>query len=189
LIKDVISDNVVDEEGACVLVRTHEEIDHHLGEVAAAAEALAVHLRRADRLPLDLLRALKFEAIGRHPIDGHALNAVEQVNQTWTYLAALHATRKLLEWHPEAEGFSLAPGAHAAQDLDIMSVVPGLVGAETFAAVHPRNNNKLKADLRKLATRPEQHRYVFFVSPAFPDTCRQVALETDSVRVWSLHVD
>jgi hypothetical protein len=27
--------------------------------------------------------------IGRHPVDGHALNAVEQINQTWTYLAAL----------------------------------------------------------------------------------------------------
>lgn len=172
-----------------MLVRTPEEIAHHLGRIKAAAEALADSLRLEDRSPLELVRALKFAPIGRHPVDGHALNAVEQVNQTWTYLAALHATRKLLEWHPEAEGFSLAPGAHAAQDLDIMSVTPGLVGAETFSAVHPRNNDKLKADLRKLATRPERHRYVFFVSPVFPDTRRQEALEAQGVQVWSLHVD
>lgn len=70
-----------------------------------------------------------------------------------------------------------------------MSVAPGLVGAETFAAVHPRNNDKLKADLRKLAARPERFRYVFFVSPAFPDTRRQEALEAQGVQVWSLHVE
>lgn len=172
-----------------MLVRTPTEIDQHLGSIAAAAEALAVTLRSEDRSPLELVRALKFEFVGRHPIGGHPLNAVEQINQTWTYLAALQATRKLLEWHPEAEGFSLAPGAHAAQALDIMSVVPGLVGAETFAAVHPRNNDKLKADLQKLAARPEQHRYVFFISPAFPETRRREALESNGVQVWSLHVD
>lgn len=172
-----------------MLVRTPEEIDHHLGSITAAAEALVASLRLEDRSPLELVRALKFAPIGRHPVDGHALNAVEQVNQTWTYLAALYATRKLLEWHPEAEGFSLAPGAHAAQDLDIMSVAPGLVGAETFAAVHPRNNDKLKADLQKLAARPEQHRYVFFISPAFPATRRREALESNGVQVWSLHVE
>ncbi len=41
-----------------------------------------------------------------------------------------------------------------------MSESEGMVGAETFAAVDPRNNKKLAADLMKLATRPEAHRYV-----------------------------
>jgi hypothetical protein len=45
-----------------------------------------------------------------------------------------------------------------------MSEAPGLVGAETFAAVDPRNNKKLELDLQKLAARTEQHRYLFFMS-------------------------
>src|SRR5271156_7229809 len=90
--------------------------------------------------PLDLLRRMKFEPVGFHPIEDRPLNVVEQINQTWTYAVALSATRVLLELHPEAGGFKVAPGAHMALPLDIMSEEPGLVGAETFAAVHPRNN-------------------------------------------------
>ena len=76
--------------------------------------------------------------------------------------------RLALEMHPDAGGFRLAPGAHASLELDIMSVAPGLVGAETFAAVHPANNRKLKLDLAKLSTRPERHKYVFFLVAAVP---------------------
>jgi hypothetical protein len=84
---------------------------------------------------------MKFLPVGFHPIEDRSLNIVEQINQTWTCGVAVTAARQLLQLHPHAEGFHLAPGAHAAQDLDIMSEPPGLVGAETFAAVNPRNNN------------------------------------------------
>lgn len=89
------------------------------------------------------------------------VNLVEQINQTWTYLVALAVAKQLLELHPEANGYRLAPGAHASQALDIMSEADGLVGAETFAAVHPRNNDKLNNDLRKMAARTELNRYIF----------------------------
>ena len=69
-----------------------------------------------------------------------------------------------------------------------MSEVKGLVGAETFAAVDPRNNRKLAKDLDKLASRAEVHRYVFFASPMFPGTTRRPQLERDDVRVWSVDV-
>jgi hypothetical protein len=74
---------------------------------------------------------MKFEMVGTHPVDGHALNLVEQINQTWTYMVALAAARQLLVLHPEAGGYRLAPGAHAAAPLDIMREAEGLVGAET----------------------------------------------------------
>lgn len=67
-----------------------------------------------------------------------------------------------------------------------MSEVPSLVGAETFAAVDPRNNRKLDFDLDKMARRTERHRYVFFMSPKYPRNERQVALERDGIVVWSL---
>lgn len=136
--------------------------------------------------PLDMLKRMKFETSGFHPIEDRALNVIEQINQTWTYAVAAVASRKLLDLHPEAGGFYLAPGAHASLALDIMSKVPGLVGAETFAAVDPRNNGKLNFDLQKLSTRGESFRYVFFMSPRYPHTARQPTLERGGVQVWSL---
>jgi hypothetical protein len=111
---------------------------------------------------------------------------VEQINQLWTYSVAIAATKQLLALHPEADGFHLAPGAHASQALDIMSHRERLVGAETFAAVDPRNNRKLQLDIDKLSQRPEQYRYVFFMSPMFPKNERQLALEQSGVLVWSI---
>lgn len=137
---------------------------------------------------LDLLRDMKFAPVGFHPIDGRPLNLIEQINQTWTYAVALAAAKLLLELHPEAGGFKVAPGAHMSIPLDIMSQADGLVGAETFAAVHPRNNGKLAGDLKKMAARPEAHRYVFFSSPAFPNTERLTRFERDGVQVWSLAI-
>jgi hypothetical protein len=136
--------------------------------------------------PLDMLKKMKFEPVGFHPIEDRALNVIEQINQTWTYFVAAAAAKELLALHPNAGGFQLAPGAHASLELDIMSGEPGLVGAETFAAVDPRNNRKLHGDLAKMAARSEVHRYVFFMSPRFPTAGRQPGLEKDGVQVWSL---
>jgi hypothetical protein len=129
---------------------------------------------------------MKFEMVGTHPVDGHALNLVEQINQTWTYMVALAAARQLLVLHPEAGGYRLAPGAHAAAPLDIMREAEGLVGAETFASGDPRNNRKLAMDLAKMVARPERYRYIFFLSPKFPGTKRQ--FERDGIQVWSVDV-
>ena len=101
-----------------------------------------------------MLRRMKFEPVGFHPIEGYALNIVEQINQTWTFCVARVAARQLLILHPDVGGFRLAPGANACQALDIMSVTEACVGAETFAAVTPQNNGKLALDLLKLAMRP-----------------------------------
>jgi hypothetical protein len=143
------------------------------GSAARAYDWVAKH--SGD--PFDMLRSMKFETVGFHPVQGHPLNFIEQVNQTWTFAVAIMATRQLLEMHPEAKGFRLAPGAHAAQPLDIMSLEPGIVGAETFAAVHWRNNGKLAKDIKKLTGRSEKHRYVFFAAPGISQG-RQKGLET-----------
>jgi hypothetical protein len=134
--------------------------------------------------PLAMLRKMKFECVGFHPVDYRPINLVEQINQTWTFATAIAAARQLLVLHPEAGGFRLAPGAHAALPLDIMSVKEGLVGAETFAAVSPHNNGKLEKDLEKLKGRAEKHRYVFFMSPQFPGNKR--LSERNGIQVWSV---
>jgi len=121
-------------------------------------------------------------------VEDRPLNLVEQINQTWTYAVVIAAAKQLLVLHPAVGGFKLAPGAHASLELDIMSVDAGQVGAETFAAVTPRNNGKLKADLDKLAVRGEVHRYVFFMSPLCSGNKRWHQFERDGIQVWSVDV-
>lgn len=162
------------------------DIEGQLELVKAAAKSTRDWIKDHSGEPMDLLRSLKFDAVGYHPVAGHALNCIEQINQTFTYAVALEAARYLLDRHPEANGFDLAPGAHMSMPLDIMSVEPGLVGAETFAAVDPRNNRKLAKDLAKLAQCTEVHRYVFFASPLFPGLQRRAELEKDGIEVWTV---
>lgn len=177
-----------DSEAIDLTVRSIADADSLLARIRRSAERVHdwVAAYRGD--PLDMLEKMKFEPIGFHPIAGHALNLVEQINQTWTFAVAIAAARQLLELHPDAGGYRLAPGAHASQALDIMSEIPDLVGAETFATVHPSNNGKLQKDLAKLAGRPEQYRYVFFMSPKFPGAVRYPKFEREGVQVWSVHV-
>lgn len=171
-----------------ITVRSPDDVDLLLSRLTASAEQVRQWIGAFTGEPLELLRRLKFEAVGYHPIGHYPLNIIEQVNQTWTYATALLAARQLFTLHPETGGYHLAPGAHASQPLDIMSEVDGLVGAETFAAVTPRNNNKLANDLSKLTHRPEAHRYVFFMSPAFPGNLRLPQFERDGVQVWSVDI-
>jgi hypothetical protein len=171
-----------------MLVRTAEDIDRALQSVREAARAAQEWFLAQTGDPLTVMRRIKFDQVGRHPIADRPLNFIEQVNQTWTFLAALLAARQLLALHPDAGGFWLAPGAHASQDLDVMSEVEGAVGAEAFAAVDPANNRKLANDLRKLAGRGERHRYVFFISPRYPGFQRLPLLESGGVQVWSIDV-
>lgn len=165
----------------------------------ADAEALMELVRQSARRvhdcvaaqvgdPLDMLERMKFEPVGFHPIEGYELNIVEQINQTWTYAVAIAAARQLLQFHPDAKGFYLAPGAHAARPLDIMSVVENMVGAETCAVAHPRNNGKIEKDVAKLEARTEAHRYAFFMCPKYPRNERHSEFERSGVQVWSIHV-
>jgi hypothetical protein len=171
-----------------LIVATPADVDRYLELVHVAARRAQEWLLSHEGEPLESLRQMKFSPVGFHPIEGHGLNLIEQLNQTWTYAVALAAARQLLGLHPDARGFKVAPGAHMSLPLDIMSIEEGLVGAETFAAVHPRNNGKLSADLAKLMGRHERHRYVLFSSPAFPGSKRLPQFERGDVQVWSLDV-
>ncbi|QLQ13567.1 MAG: hypothetical protein HZY74_10265 [Brevundimonas sp.] len=166
-------------------IRTRAEVDRYLSLIDASANRTLEQVMRHTGSGLELLKALKFDQAGFHPVEDRPLNAIEQINQTWTYVAALVATSKLLELHPDAEGFRIAPGAHMSLPLDIMSIRPGLVGAETFAATHPRSNNKLNKDLIKLEAACEAHRYVFMMCPGLAPG-RHERFERGGVQVWAV---
>ena len=170
-----------------LVIRSPADIKDHLDETRKNASAAVDVMRSLPTDPLEALFKMKFSPIGFHPIEGHKLNVIEQLNQTFTYIVALKATEILFGKHPNIEGYELWPGAHAPKNtLDIQSINPDLVGAETFAAVSPSNNNKLNNDLTKLAGRQEHFRYVFMMIPTLTETRRHTDKERDGVEVWSI---
>jgi hypothetical protein len=112
--------------------------------------------------PLDALRQLKFEPVGFDPLSEGHLNFIEQINQTFTYLATFEAIRYLLKHHPCSGPFRMNLGTSSGNDICSQA---GEIIAEVFASVKPGNNRKLQKEARKLQISNAQHRYVFFASP------------------------
>ncbi len=172
-------------------ILTIAEIDPLLERIrAAAARTVQAITRLTASEPdcVEVLRKMKFTEMAWHPVDDRRLNLIEQLNQTWTYLVTLKALPFLFERHPAAGGFRLNLGAVGGTDIE--SVIPNLVAAEVFAAVHPSNNRKLTKDLQKLVREcPDaQARYVFFMAPGFRHE-RQHKLETvEGIEVWGIDV-
>src|SRR6516164_4402782 len=157
-------------------IRSRADVEHYFAKIRVTAKRLQEWMRRQiDLDPIELMQQIKFYSHGYHPIDhGRRLNVIEQVNQTWTFICALTAAGLLLDLHPDAHGYRLAPDANTSLELDIMSENSRLVGTKVFAVVDPQNNKKLLNDLIKMRGRSERHRYVFFMSPKFQTTQRLI---------------
>jgi len=89
------------------------DIQEALQRIEASAVRAQKALSALPSSPLHALESLKFSPIGSHPLEDRPLNIIEQVNQTFTYLVAVKAAELLMQWHPDAQGFTIAPGAHA----------------------------------------------------------------------------
>lgn len=133
-------------------------------EAAADAGALAIAAEISKGSGLALFRKLKFEKLGFDPLDSaRGLNVVEQVNQTFTYLASFTAARLLFEWHPSMRSLRLNLGTALGSDLESSDC--GGIAAEVFAATSPSSNDKLRKDIRKVDSFHARHKYVFFDCP------------------------
>jgi hypothetical protein len=128
---------------------------------AQTADWFAVH----EGKPMELLRAMRFDAVGHDPLTGAPLNVIEQINQTFTILVTLRAVERLFELHPNASGYRLALGTSSGRDVE--SVESQLVAAEVFSATRPTSNQKLRKDVARLAPDPAKYRYVFFACPGY----------------------
>lgn len=105
-----------------------------------------------------LLHALRFERVGCDPLDDScALNIVEQLNQTTTYLVTLAGVAHLLCKHGPPLRINL--GTAAGHDIESPD---GSVVAEAFAAASFASNRKLVTDQAKLKGSRALHRYVFY---------------------------
>lgn len=145
-------------------IHSEETVRQLRGRVhGAAARASAVIVESVGgKRPLEALAALKFDEVGFHPTEERRLNLIEQVNQTFTYLASLAAAERVLHLHPGAAPIRLNLGTSAGYDVESPS--QGVV-AEVFAAVRRTNNRKLVKDVAKVSEAEERNKYVFFFCP------------------------
>lgn len=113
---------------------------------------------------LEFLFQLKFQPTGCDPLKAdRRLNLIEQLHQTFTYLASLNAASFLFDRHPEVEQLTLNLGTSPGSDIETLE--DGGIAAEVFTSVDPRNNRKLANDIEKVSRAEAKHRYVPFMSP------------------------
>lgn len=148
-----------------ITITTLDELVEIERRIATSAAATAANLSRQLRENSDLaaLARLKFDQAGCDPLDvSRALNFVEQLNQSFTYLASIEGAKWLLEHHPNHAPYRLNLGTAPGPDIESEDRE---VAAETFAATHPDSNNKLRRDVERVRAMPARHRYVFYLSP------------------------
>ncbi|WP_201611998.1 hypothetical protein [Psychrobacter immobilis] len=130
-----------------------------------------------------LFSKMKFGGIGFDPLNSNReLNMIEQINQSFTYLASFYALEVLFIEYPELAPFRLNLGTAPGSDIESEC---GELAAEVFAAVAPTSNQKLKKDINKVLQSDAKLKFVFFMCPNFK-LGRQFQLEKDNVIVWAL---
>ncbi len=143
-----------------------EDLDRLEQQILRAVDATAASLKRLLDVETSLatFARLKFTEAGHDPLNiDRPLNMIEQLNQTFTYLASVAAARWLLLHHPTCAPLVLNLGT--APGFDIQSECGQFV-AETFAVTHPHSNDKLRKDVAKMQTTVAKHRFVFYFSPS-----------------------
>ena len=143
-------------------IHSEAELQPYVDTVGAAAHrAMTALILPSQGLPY--LHKMKFDPIGYDPLDiTRRINVIEQINQTFTYLASFAAAKILFGLHPNC-GLRLNLGTASGSDIE--SVQDGFLAAEVFAAVTPRNNKKLRKDIDKVCAAQANHRYVFYYCP------------------------
>lgn len=166
---------------------TRSDIGEHLEVLRTSAEQTQIRLAElaGTEGPLEFLYQLKFNAIGCDPLSrSRELNVIEQVNQTFTYLASFNGAEFLFSRHPKVQRLTLNLGTAAGSDIETPQ--RGGIAAEVFAAVTPRNNGKLTKDIKKVSGAKAKHRYVLFMSPECQAGPYPVTSNPSGVIVWSL---
>ena len=172
-----------------IILQKSKQIDGYIEDLRLSAEEAAFKLNDISSYngSLEFLNEIKFEKIGCDPLDRERpLNFIEQVNQTFTYFASFRASKFLFKQHQNLNSLTLNLGTKSG--LDIFSEYDGGIAAEVFAAVNPKNNNKLQKDIEKVSATKAKHKYVFFMCPDFEEGLYPDLIGNDVI-IWSLGND
>ncbi len=167
-------------------VRRSEIEDYRKNLLASAKQTqIAIAELVGTEEPMAFLLRLKFQQVGCDPLNlSRQLNLIEQLNQTFTYLASFNSAEFLFARHPNVHNLTLNLGTSSGSDIETKE--SGGIAAEVFAAVTPQNNRKLAGDIKKVSATDAEHRYVLFMSPEHEAGPYRGALKAAGVLVWSL---
>jgi hypothetical protein len=164
-----------------------EDVDELIATVTRSADATLARLAQpgGSSEGLRALWQLKFSSFGCDPLTVEVpLNLIEQINQTFTYLASARAVKLLLKLYPDLAPFTVNLGTSPGSD--IKSDKAGGLAAEVFAAVNTSNNRKLIKDIAKVGQTTARLKYVFFMCPGYPEGRQQKLEGSRGVHVWSV---
>ena len=145
---------------------SRKETKHWIDKLETSAEVsmLSIVTLAADKDAMLFLYECKFHNNGFDPLDStKSLNFVEQLNQTFTYLASFKGGEFIFSKHKDVKFLTLNLGTSKGSDIE--TVDGGGVVAEVFASVDPTNNSKLQKDIKRISSKRSKHKYVFFISP------------------------
>ncbi len=169
-----------------MIIKNIFEAEEHIEKLRVSADAVKVKIMRLSNSHdgIDFLRKLKFERVGYDPLDiNKEFNLIEQINQTFTYLASFLAVKVLFEQHKDLSQLVLNLGTAAGSDIE--SIEYSGIAAEVFAATNPSSNNKLNNDLIKVNTTDAKYKYVFFMCPNIKVGIYEKN-KTKGTLIWSL---
>ena len=154
-------------------------------EVSAAKTQSSIKKIASRKDAMFFLFECKFNKSGFDPLDSSIkLNLIEQLNQTFTYLASFKGAEYIFLHHKKVKSLTLNLGT--ASGTDIETDEDGGVVAEVFASVNPSNNRKLRNDISRISLVHAKHRYVFFISPKAPAGIHKSIWDKSNVKVISL---
>ena len=148
---------------------SRKETKHWIDKLETSAEVsmLSIANLAADNDAMSFLYECKFHENGFDPLDStKPLNFVEQLNQTFTYLASFKGAEFIFSKHIDVKSLTLNLGT--SKGFDIEGSEGDTVTAEVFASVNPDNNSKLLRDIFRVATAKTKFKYVFFMATYHP---------------------
>ncbi|MUK79129.1 hypothetical protein [Aliivibrio fischeri] len=166
-------------------VVNEDEIDALKEKVLASINKASLQLQSelSNNNAISVFSKMKFGGVGYDPLNtDRELNIIEQINQSFTYLASFNALEFLFKSYPQHAPYKLNLGTASGSDIESAC---GSISAEVFASVSPTNNQKIKKDIDKVLETNSAIKYAFFMSPGY-DVGRQEKHERDGVIVWSL---
>ena len=107
-----------------IVLKNLSEVEAHIEALNDSANEAQINiLELSETLDgIQLLEEIKFKKIGYDPLNiQRRLNIIEQVNQTFTYLASFRAVEMLFQQFPEATEFILNLGTASGTDIESLN--------------------------------------------------------------------
>lgn len=104
-----------------IILKNSTEVTGYIDTIMDAANAAQMHLLELSetRDGIQLLEEMKFEKIGYDPLNTEReLNLIEQINQSFTYLASFKAAEILFQRHEGISELLLNLGTMSGPDIE-----------------------------------------------------------------------